>query len=371
MKNNIIYTLISILTFVLLWQCKPKKTPKLNIPTKPTEWVYNPTPHSLVYPSYFPPIQIPFDNPTTVQGLALGRKLFYDPILSGDGSQACADCHKQNKSFTDENQFSTGIDGLQGNRNSMTVTNLAWAPGLLFWDGRASSLEDQAFGPVVNPIEMHNTWPNAVNKLKVHPDYPRLFYEAFGTTQFDSTHVVKAIAQFERTLISGNSRFDKWMRQEIIPTPLEFQGFNLFITDRDINAGISGADCFHCHPHNNGLFTDFLMHNNGLDAAPFADNGFGVVTGNPNDNGKFRAPSLRNWAFSAPYMHDGRFQTIDEVIDFYSTGLKHSPTIDPLMKNVNDGGVQLTPLEKQALKAFLLMLNDSTFITNPNFSKPD
>lgn len=363
---------IPILLFVVLsiWNCKPDK-PKLNVPTPQSEWEYNPTPFTLNYPQHFPPISFPIDNPLTVQGVELGRKLFYDPILSGDGTQACADCHKQANAFTDPAPFSTGIDGLQGNRNAMTIINLAWAPHSLFWDGRSTSLEHQALGPVVNPIEMHNTWKNASNKLKLHPQYPKLFYEAFGTANIDSNLVVKAIAQFERTLISGNSRFDRWIKQEIIPTALELQGFNLFITDRNVNAGISGADCFHCHPHSNGMFTDFLLHNNGLDSEPFADKGLGEITGNPSDFGKFRTPTLRNWAFSAPYMHDSRFQTIDEVIDFYSSGLKHSSTIDPLMKNINDNGVQLSPQEKQALKAFLMMLNDTSFVTNPIFSKPD
>lgn len=364
--SRVFFILSTIITF---WQCQSEK-PKLNIPSPSSKWEYNPTPYNLNIPQHFPPISIPFNNPLTIQGVELGRKLFYDPILSGDGSQACADCHKQANAFTDPNQFSTGIEGLQGNRNSMTIINMAWAPDFLFWDGRANSLENQALGPVVNPIEMHNTWKNASSKLQMHPQYPKLFFEAFGTANIDSSIVVKAIAQFERILISSNSRFDKWMKQEIIPTSLELQGFNLFITDRNVNAGIAGADCFHCHPHSNGMFTDFILHNNGLDNEPFADKGLGEITQNPSDYGKFRTPTLRNWAFSAPYMHDGRFQTIDEVINFYSSGLKHSSTIDPLMKNINDNGVQLSPMEKQALKAFLLMLNDTSFVTNPNFSKP-
>mgnify|MGYP002395723027 FL=1 len=166
---------------------------------------------------------------------------------------------------------------------------------------------------------------------------------------------VKAIAQYERTLISGNSRFDKYTQRLIPLTPSELSGYNLFMSE-------SGADCFHCHGDiTNPLWTDNLFHNNGLDAS-FTDNGLGDITGNPADNGKFKTPTLRNLAFTAPYMHDGRFQTLDEVIDHYSTGLKASPTVSPLLKKVSDGGVQLTPQEKADLKAFLLTLTDSSFV---------
>jgi cytochrome c peroxidase len=174
--------------------------------------------------------------------------------------------------------------------------------------------------------------------------------------------ITKAIAQFERTLISGNSKFDQFLRKETILTPEEQNGFDVFMDE-------AKGDCFHCHgSDNNPLWTDNKFHNNGLDAT-FTDVGFGNVTGDPNDNGKFKSPSIRNLAFTAPYMHDGRFSTLEEVINHYSEGLKKSATIDPLMKNVAKGGVQLSTQDKADLKAFLLTLSDNDFVENPSFQK--
>lgn len=369
MSRLVKYSFIIILFTSLLFACK-KDDPFLFVEPPVTPSSSNgPTPYNLPIPSLFnnllPPPHIPNDNPLTVEGVALGRKLFYDPILSGDNTQACASCHMPNAAFTDTAQFSTGIDGIKGNRNAMVIFNHAWNfNNQFFWDGRANSLEAQALGPVVNPIEMHDTWPNAVAELQADATYPSLFQAAFGTSTIDSILVAKAIAQFERTLISGNSKFDKYLQGLVALTPDEIAGFNIFM---DENKG----DCFHCHGDpNNPLWTDNLFHNNGLDAT-FTDNGLGAITGNPNDNGKFKTPSLRNLAFSAPYMHDGRFKTIDEVIEHYSTGLVYSPTIDPLMKKVGQGGVQLSALEKAQLKAFLLTLTDSSFVSNPAYQEPN
>lgn len=319
-----------------------------------------PTPLALNIPATFsrflPPPSIPEDNPTTVEGVRLGKKLFFDKTLSNDLTQACANCHLPSQSFDDTNRFSVGIDGIAGTRNAMPIFNLAWNFNeKFFWDGRAKGLEEQALEPVTNPIEMHDTWSNVVAKLQADPTYPSMFRAAFGISTIDSLLAVKAIAQYERTLISGNSRFDKYTQRLIPLTPSELSGYNLFMSE-------SGADCFHCHGDiTNPLWTDNLFHNNGLDAS-FTDNGLGDITGNPADNGKFKTPTLRNLAFTAPYMHDGRFQTLDEVIDHYSTGLKASPTVSPLLKKVSDGGVQLTPQEKADLKAFLLTLTDSSFV---------
>ena len=326
-----------------------------------------PTPYELDVPQQFarllPPPLIPADNPMTEEGVALGRMLFFDPILSADGTQACGSCHMPQAGFTENIQFSVGIDGLEGPRNSMPLFNMAFNFNeRFFWDGRTVTLEEQAFDPVVNPIEMHNTWPNAVSTLQAHPDYPAKFQAAFGTSIIDSNLVTKALAQFERTLISGNSRFDKFLREEISLTGAELRGLELFNTE--------GADCFHCHGSpGNPLWTDNDFHNNGMDET-FTDLGLGAVTGNAFDNGKFKTPSLRNLVFTAPYMHDGRFETIDEVIDHYSSGVVISPTIDPLMQFSFQGGVQLTPEEKADLKAFLLALTDSSFINNPDFQAP-
>ena len=326
---------------------------------------YVPTPSPLQIPQLFQdnilaPV-IPINNPQTVEGIALGKKLFFDPMLSGDNTQACADCHAPGNAFTDASRFSDGIDGSLGNRNSMPLFNLAWNYNeKFFWDGRVFSLEHQAFQPVTNPIEMKATWANVSSKLQQNPEYPTLFKQAFGTSTIDSVLVSKAIAQFERTLISANSRFDKHLLGELTLTQEELEGFNVFMDE-------TRGDCFHCHGNaNNPLWTDNIFHNNGLDAT-FTDLGLGIVTGDPADDGKFRSPSLRNLAFTSPYMHDGRFNTLDQVINHYSEGLQNSATIDPLMKKVAQGGVQLTVQDKANLKAFLLSLSDNSFISNPNF----
>lgn len=321
------------------------------------------TPYDLVIPSSLPPMSIPEDNPLTIEGVELGRMLFYDPILSGDGTQACASCHMQSAGFTDAARFSTGIDGIQGQRNAMVAFNLAWSP-TLFWDGRASSLEHQAFEPVVNPIEMHDTWVNAAIKLNAHSEYPLLFKQAFDVDVIDSTTVVKAIAQFERTLISGNSKWDKWLRGEVILTEQELKGWDLF----NLDGPIEGADCFHCHaaPH----FTDFTFHNNGLDSdADFTDMGLYEFTGNNYDKAKFKTPTLRNIEVSGPYMHDGRFETLEEVVEHYNFGGHASSTVDPLMKNIGEG-LLLSSEDKEALIAFLRTLTDQEFLNNPDFSNP-
>jgi cytochrome c peroxidase len=331
--------------------------------------VLAPTPLPLTIPTLFfqninPPV-IPANNPQTVEGVSLGRKLFFDPILSGDGTMACASCHSPALSFTDSNQFSTGITLQEGNRNSMAIVNAAWNwNGQFFWDGRANSLENQALDPVVNPIEMNNTWPNAMAHLQADANYPSLFKAAFGTFTIDSTLVTKALAQFERTLITANSRFDQFLLGQTPLTSAELSGFSIYMDE-------NGGDCFHCHGQaNQPLWTDNEFHNNGLDAL-FLDIGLGNVTGNAGDNGKFKTPTLRNLAYTAPYMHDGRFNTLDEVIDHYSSGLVSSSTVDPLLKYIGQGGVQLTPSEKADLKAFLLSLSDPEFTTNPNFQDPN
>lgn len=350
MKNSI----LSLLLFFLLMSCTSKE-----------EEVYKPVPYNLEIPSLFAekliaPV-IPANNPLTEEGIALGKKLFFDKLLSGDNSQSCATCHNPKNAFTDQQQFSAGIDGKLGTRNVMPLFNLAWNFDQLFaWDGKDFSLERQAFEPVSNPIEMHSNWKNVAEKLKNHPEYPLLFSQAFGTVKIDSTLITKAIAQFERTLISANSKFDKFLRGEATLTPEEQNGFDVFMDE-------AKGDCFHCHgSDNNPLWTDNKFHNNGLDAT-FTDLGLGAVTGDPSDNGKFRSPSIRNLAFTAPYMHDGRFTSLDEVINHYSEGLKSSPTIDPLMKKVNQGGVGLSAKDKADLKSFLLTLSDFDFLNNSAF----
>ena len=319
--------------------CKPDPEPEV---------VAGPTPYTLQVPANFPPMTIPADNPMTEEGVRLGRFLFYEERLSGDNTMSCASCHAPQFVFSDHgNPFSTGIDGIAGTRNSMVVQNLGWEPRF-FWDGRAMTLEDQALQPVENTIEMHETWPNAVSELQADQAYVALFAAAFGSSTIDRYLVAKALAQFERTLISGNSLFDQFQRGEA-QLPVDAQlGFQLTLQEGgDPGLGLGGqwgADCFHCHPHSAGRFTDGMLRNNGLDSQ-FTDPGLGGVTGLADDMGKFKTPSLRNVALSAPYMHDGRFNTLEEVIEHYNSGGHPSPTISPFMK-FTQGGLQLSAENK-------------------------
>jgi cytochrome c peroxidase len=317
---------------------------------------------------------IPEDNPMTVEGVELGRFLFYEKRLSGDNTQSCASCHLPSASFSDPNQYSTGIDGIQGTRHSMALVNLGWED-FFFWDGRKTTLESQILEPVPNPIEMHQSWKRTVEKLNADVTYRNRFFKAFGEEGIDSTKATKAIAQFIRTLISGESKFDVMYKYEnnlalnsseqaILQTVdvEEWAGYDLF-------KSLNGADCFHCH--NGPLMRVKKFSNNGLMPNSIDDRGRASVTNNPEDNYKFKVPTLRNIALTAPYMHDGRFATLDEVIEHYSSGIHMSPTIDPLIEFGSQGGVQLDAQEKYLLKKFLLTLTDQKFVTNPNFQDPN
>ncbi len=343
----------TFLLFLLLWSCKDPK------PVNPQEEPYEPTPVTLDYPYLFPQMPMPDDNPLTEEGIYLGRKLFYEPMLSGDGTQSCAGCHFQKQSFTDSARFSTGIDGLLGVRNAMPIINVGWMDRL-FWDGRAKGVEDQATFPVVDPLEMHADWDAVVAKLENNSEYQELFRKAFKVSGVTKQRVIQAIAQFERTLISKNSKTDAVavIGGGVFYSDLEQEGFDLFNSER--------GDCFHCH--SGILFTDNLFHNNGLDEN-HVDKGLFKVTHNPADIGKFKTPTLRNIEFTAPYMHDGRFQTLEEVLAFYGSGVKVSPTLDPLMSH--EGGIHMTAHEQEAIKAYLLTLSDTTFLNNPDFANPN
>lgn len=347
------------LATILLFSCKKEGcidpialnyNPDVHINNGSCEYITT-TPYHIITPYGFPDMIIPEDNPMTVEGVELGRKLFNDPILSGDGTQSCVSCHLQSANFSDTNQFSTGINGMHGNRNASTIINAGWNNSN-FWDGRAITLEEQAFSPVVDPIEMNDTWSNVENKLNSNSEYIQLFKQAYNIDYIDSTHVVMAIAQFERTLISNNSKFDKYSRGEEVFTKSELNGFAIFNSEK--------GDCFHCH--GTSLFTDNLFHNNGLDVEPFLDLGLGKITENTSDNGKFKTPTLRNIEVSAPYMHDGRFATLEEVIEHYDSGGHFSSTVDPLMKKLGVG-LNLTNQEKSDLIAFLKTLTDYDYIT--------
>ncbi len=367
MNNVLLKLVLGLLTIAMFVVSCKEDTPSDSCATCP---VYDPTPYVFELPAGLPPVPVPADNPMTEEGVELGRMLFYDPILSADSSLSCGGCHGINKSFTDEeNVFSIGIDGIAGERTSMPLVNLAWAP-YFFWDARAATIEIQALLPIENPIEMHALLPDVISKLQNHLEYPDLFYGAFGDSVVSETHLAKAIAQFERTLISVNSRFDQARRGEIFLTDDEQDGFELF-------NDLFGADCMHCHGENAGLFTDFTMKNNGLDDVykytDFADPGFGGVselTTDTADYGKFKVPSLRNIELTAPYMHDGRFETLEEVVDFYSEGINDTPFTDGLIEFAFQGGVQLTDEDKAKVVSFMKSLTDTSFINNPAFQNP-
>ena len=302
-----------------------------------------PTPYELSVPAGFPAPEIPPDNPLTVEGIALGERLFADPILSVDSTIACTSCHLSDHAFSDPRPLSQGVGGLTS-RNSMPLFNLLWSPSF-FWDGRAASLEDQALEPVQTPVEMGEDWDRVVAKLERHAEYPALFARAFGDASIDRRRVVQAIAQFERTLISADSKYDRWLAGQAEFTSEEERGFILFHTE--------AGDCFHCHVA--PLFTDNEFHNNGLDLDP-PDEGLAALTGKRLDRGKFRTPTLRNVEYTAPYMHDGRFQTLEEVVEHYDSGFHRTILTDPLL--LVRPNLDLGPADKRALVAFLKTLSD-------------
>ncbi len=327
-----------------------------------------PTPYTFPSSDFFPKVPAVPYNPTTIEGVELGRYLFYDTILSIDSSLSCGSCHRQSAAFSDgPNAFSRGIHAQLLERNTLPLFNLAWSP-LFFWDGRAGSLETQVFHPVRAANEMNATWSHVTQRVSGSKFYRQRFREAFGNVVIDSMLIAKAIAQFERTLISCNSKYDRVLNGKAYFTKEEFEGFELV---NDMTRG----NCLACHPTDgDAMATTFIFSNNGLDDVAdvngYKDKGRGIVTGNNADNGKFKVPSLRNIVLTAPYMHDGRFATLEEVLEFYSSGVHYSPTIDANMHDPNAGGVRLTKDDKKKMMAFLHTLTDSVLISDAAFSDP-
>ena len=332
-----------------------------------------PKPYALVVPRHFPPQPAqPADNPLTEEGVALGRQLFYETALSVNSQVSCGTCHRQEKAFTDGLARSVGVNQRVSTRSSMGLFNLLWEPKLT-WDGSSTSLESQARIPIEKDVEMHQSLAVGVARLQQLPAYPALFRKAFGSSTITEANTLKALAQFERTLISGNSRYDRFLAgNRTALSSYELQGLTLFMTHPTSN--LRGGNCGDCH--GGPLLTNHLFSNNGLDAT-FTDRGLGAITGLPTDDGKFRIPSLRNIALTAPYMHDGRFRTLEEVVGHYNEHVAlNSPTLDPLIRNAtNDPRQQsrtldLTVDEKAKIVAFMRTLTDSTFIRDPRFARP-
>jgi cytochrome c peroxidase len=307
-------------------------------------------------------------NPPTREGVKLGRFLFYDSILSLDYSMSCGSCHKQKYAFSDApNRFSKGFQGKVLNRNTMPLFNLAWYPNF-FWDGRAGSIEEQVFHPVRAHDEMNLDWETATQRIQESKFYKSQFKKVFGDVSIDSNLIAKAIGQFERILISNNSKYDQVLRGEVYFTQDEYEGFILI---NDQNKG----DCLHCHTTDaNILGTSTKFSNNGLDNTKnpddYLDLGRAGITKKKEDFGWFKTPSLRNIAVTGPYMHDGRFKTLKEVLDFYSEGVQQSYNIDSKMQFAHQGGVKLSKEEKRKIIAYLHTLTDSVFLSNPEFSNP-
>ena len=327
---------------------------------RPIELPEKYTPFRFQMAATFPMPDLPMDNPLIEERVSLGQKLFQDPAFSKDNSISCLACHNPEKGFSDPRRFSIGIHGDPGTRNSMTLFNLAWKKSF-FWDGRASSLRQQVLMPVQEHDEMDESLANVAKKLSSDPVYLPLFEKAFGSPKINPEKIALALEQFVLTLTSYRSKFDLAMAGLTQLTPEEQKGFELFMTEFEPRMGQRGADCFHCH--GGALFTDSQFHNNGLDVSS-ADPGLRKVTGRESDAGKFSTPTLRNVALTAPYMHDGRFKSLDEVIEHYSSGVQRSPTLDPNLSKHPTEGMQLSRADKKALVAFLKTLTDTNLPTS-------
>lgn len=354
---------------------------------KPPDDSFAATPYNLQIPRYFPTnLNIPNDNPLTVEGIELGRHLFYDERLCGylgnnpDSMMSCATCHIQSANFSVDmqnprfpNGKTFGLSGVFTQHFTMPLVNLIFNNEGYFWNGlihhsninaAQRTLEDVVLMGIKAPHEMNSTPEKAVYAISKNSKYPNLFKKAFGSEEINLIRIQKAIAQFIRTLVSGNSKFDRYLFGKENLTDAEMRGFILFSTE-------NGADCFHCHGGSGSpLFTTNLFYNNALSTIFDDPRDRFAVTKNLQDKGAYRAPSLRNIEFSAPYMHNGQFQTLDEVLEFYNFGLQNSLYVSPMMHKVSQGGACLTLNQIADLKSFLLTLTDTEFLSNPKFAKP-
>lgn len=314
--------------------------------------------YDFVIPSNFPELaqDISLNYPTK-NGVALGRKLFYDSRLSKDNTISCAFCHEQSSAFTHHgHDFSHGINNLLGNRNAPSVQNMAFQSEY-FYDGASNSLQMLSIVPIHNPVEMDETLPGIVKKLKQDAQYVSLFKAAFENGQVSSSNLLNALAQFMTIMISADSKYDKYVRNE--PggnlSAQELQGLSLFQNH-----------CAFCHATD--VFTDSSFRNNGLPVNPnLNDLGREAVTGFGYDRYKFKVPGLRNVELTAPYMHDGRFGSLQSVLNFYVNGVQNTQNLDPLMQQHGTLGIPLTLEQREAIIAFLKTLTDEKFITNPEF----
>lgn len=342
--------IIAIIVLIGIVGCK--KTPPIDQP-------HVTTPYSFKIPAGFPLFTQPSFNPATVEGIKLGRMLYYDPILGTNGN-SCSSCHNQ------ANAFSNGFLG-PGNFSIPPHQNLAWNPDYT-WEGAVQSLDHIAIVDLEVPDFIAPDMDLLLTKLTNHQEYPDLFKKAFNIdiltidVEKRKLYIAYAIAQFMRTQISGDSKYDRVLRGEEFFTDSELNGYEIFFSEK--------GDCFHCH--GTALFTDNLYHNNGIDSVFVGINkGKYMVTQDSADMGMFSSPTLRNVEFTQPYMHDGRMHTLEQVVEFYNSGVNKSATLDPIMtKPGKENGLQLSAKDKTDLVNFLKTLSDNNFITNPDLSTP-
>ncbi|MCG5644391.1 cytochrome-c peroxidase [Flavobacteriaceae bacterium LSUCC0859] len=311
-------------------------------------------------PSNFPPIVYDVNkNPPTKFGFSLGKKLFYDGKLSANGFISCGFCHEQRFSFTHHgHQFSHGIDDMEGTRNTPSLANMAFFSEYA-WDGATNHLDLFPIIPITSEVEMGETMTNVLQKLKDDTEYQKEFNAAFEEGGVNHENFLKALSQFMVMMVSYNSKYDKYVRGEddVSLSEHELQGLYIF-----------KEKCASCHATD--LFSDGSFRNNGLSPNPrLNDLGRAEVSGNVNDNYKFKVPSLRNVALTAPYMHDGRFGSLKSVLNFYRNGVQDSPTLDPLLKSEKGLGIALTENEELSLISFLETLTDEQFINDERFTE--
>lgn len=293
------------------------------------------------------------NNPITQEGFALGRKLFYDPILSRDSSISCGSCHQQFVAFANsDHRFSHGVDDLLGKRNAPGLFNIAWFPNFM-WDGGVNHLEVQPLAPITNPVEMDESISNVIVKLQRSPVYRSMFLSAFDTDSITTQLTMRAMAQFMAAMISDDSPYDRYRNGTGTLNAAEMRGLQLF-----------RSNCESCHRE--PLLTDMQFRNNGLSLNYTADPGRALITGLPQDSGLFRVPSLRNVALTYPYMHDGRFQSLSQVLDHYTSGVQQGGSLDPLLLS---NPIVLTAQDKSDIISFMGTLTDQRFIRDSRFSE--
>ncbi len=301
-------------------------------------------------------------NPVTEAGFELGKKIFYDGKLSRDGTISCAECHAQSYAFTHHGHtLSHGIDNRIGTRNAPPIQNTAFMRSF-FWDGGVFDLDLFPIAPITNPVEMDEELGNVLKKLRADPAYTARFKEAYGSEEITTERFLKALSQFMNALISDNSKYDKYIRKETggEMSADELEGLALF-----------KQKCSSCHQE--PLFSDEKFHNNGLDIS-FRDIDYGRynITGERQDRYTFKTPSLRNIAFTAPYMHDGRFNTLEDVLNHYQNDMSYSLNLDPVFfYGDNKRGIEMTDDEKSKIILFLKTLSDKEFITDKRFAAPN